>query len=114
MASPLTVPAWNSFSFAFGPLVALGFVGLFAIILRWAFRRGTSVVAAPATPGTSDEYGLLVAVAAPATFIEGEVLRRRLEEGGIRANLVSTLDGPRVMVWPTDADRARAVLASGR
>ena len=47
---------------------------------------------------------------APANYIDGEMLRRRLEDAGIRANLASTLDGPRVMVWPQDAERAREVL----
>ena len=108
------MPAWNSFSFAFGPLVAVVLVGLFAVILRWAFSRGSSVVAAAPRPGPSDEYGLLVAIASPTTYIEGEVVRRRLEDSGVRATLATTLDGPRVMVWPQDAARAREVLASGR
>lgn len=46
----------------------------------------------------------------PGTYIEGEVLRRRLEAAGIRANLAETLDGPRVMVFPDDETRARALL----
>ena len=108
------MPAWNSFSFAFGPIVAVVLVGLFSLILRWAFSRGGSVVAAPPRPGTSDEYGLLVPVAAPATYIEGEILRRRLQDGGVRANLATTLDGPRVLVWPGDEARAREVLSPGR
>ena len=108
------MPAWNSFSFAFGPIVAAVLVGLFALILRWAFRRGTSVVAAPPRRGSDDEYGLLVPVASPATFVEGEILRRRLEDQGVRANLASTLDGPRVMVFQVDEHRALQVLATGR
>jgi len=108
------VPAWNSFSFAFGPLVAVVLVGVFVVILRWAFSRGGSVVAAAPRVGASEEYGLLVPVASPMSYVEGEVLRRRLEESGVRANLATTLEGPRLMVWPQDEDRARAVLASGR
>ena len=108
------MPSWNSFSFAFGPLVAVALVGVFVLILRWAFRRGSSVVAAPARPGTDTDYGLLITVAAPGTCIEGEVLRRRLEAAGLRANLATTLDGPRVMVWPADEARARTLLATGR
>lgn len=108
------MPAWNSFSFAFGPIVAVVLVGLFALILRWAFSRGGSLVAAAPRPGTSDEYGLLVPVASPATYIEGEILRRRLQDGGVRANLATTLEGPRVLVWPGDEARAREVLSPGR
>jgi hypothetical protein len=108
------VPAWNSFSFAFGPVVAVVLIGVFVLILRWAFSRGSSVVAAPPRPGNVEEYGLLVPVAAPRSYVEGEMLRQRLESQGVRANLASTLDGPRLLVWPGDEDRARAVLASGR
>jgi hypothetical protein len=108
------VPAWNSFSYAFGPMVAVGLVGLFVLILRWAFSRGASVVAAAPRPGNDDEYGLLIPVASPATYAEGEILRLRLEAMGVRANLATTLEGPRLMVWPGDAPRAREVLASGR
>ena len=103
----------NSFSYAFGPFVALIAVGILIVLLRWAFSsKKTSVVAAAAKPGSEGEYGMLVPIASPATFIDGEMVRRRLEDAGIRANLASTLDGPRVMVWPADEERARAVLTS--
>lgn len=108
------MPSWGSFSYAFGPLVAVGLIGLFVVILRWAFSRGSSVVAAAPTPGSADEYGLLVPVATPGTYIEGELLRRGLEDAGIRATLTTTLDGPRVMVWPQDEDRAKELLARRR
>jgi hypothetical protein len=98
----------------FGPLVAVALIGLFVVILRWAFSRGSSVVAAAPRAGADHEYGLLVPVAAPSTYIEGEVIRRRLEAAGMRANLATTTDGPRVMVWPSDEARARDVLARGR
>jgi hypothetical protein len=68
------------------------------------------VVAAAPRAGSTDEYGLLVAVASPATYVEGEILRRRLQEAGLRANLAQTLDGPRVMVWPADEEQARSLL----
>ncbi len=104
------VPAWNSYSYAFGPLLALVGIGILVLLLRWTFSRGHSVVASAPTPGTSDEYGMLVPVAEPGSYIEGEILRRTLEAAGLRANLAQTLDGPRVMVWPEDVERARAVL----
>ena len=104
------MPAWNAFSFAFGPISALLGVGLLAIILRWAFSRGKSVIAASPTLGTSQEYGLLVPVSTPGTYIEGEIQRRKLEAAGLRANLAHTLDGPRVMVWPADMSEAKAIL----
>lgn len=104
---------WGSLSFVRAPIVALAALGLLVLLLRWAFRRGASVVDRPARPGPADAYGLLVAVAAPPSFIEGEILRRSLEDGGIRANLASTTDGPRLMVFPADEQQARAILARG-
>ena len=99
---------WGSYSYAFGPLVALAVLGLLVGLLRWTFRRGGSLV----TPvGRAGEYGLLVVVAAPTDRVHGEHLRRRLEEGGIRANLAATLDGPMILVFPRDAERAKALLA---
>lgn len=102
---------FSSASFLYGPLVAFAVVGTFVLVLRWAFRRGGSVVAGTPRRGTEDEYGLLVPVASPGTYVEGEILRRTLEDAGVRATLAETLGGPRVMVFPRDEGRAREVLA---
>ena len=103
----------NSFSYLFGPIVAFLAIGVLVVVLRWAFNsRKTSVVAAAPTAGSQDEYGVLVPVASPPSYIDGEILRRRLEDAGIKANLANTLDGPRVLVWPKDEERARQTLIS--
>lgn len=101
---------WGSYSYLFGPVVVFVALGVLILLLRWAFARGKSVVERPPSIGPSNSYGLLVAVAAPATFIEGEMLRRQLEDAGIRANLANTLDGPRIMVFPKDERTARNIL----
>ena len=102
------MPAWNAYSFAFGPIFALLGLVLLIFILRWAFGRGNSVVAAAPRPGNPADYGILVAVATPRTYIEGEMWRRELVAAGLRANLAQTSDGPRLMVWPEDvADEKR-------
>ncbi len=80
------------------------------LILRWAFARGGSVVERPARSGNPDEYGVLVAVASPSNYIEGEVLRRLLVDAGLWANLAQTNDGPRIMVWPNDVESAKKIL----
>jgi hypothetical protein len=93
-------------------LIAAATVGLLALILRWATSgKGRSLVARRPRPGHEDEYGLLVAIAAPGTFVEGEVDRQRLQAAGIKAQLVSTVDGPRLMVFEGDAAAARRLLA---
>ena len=101
----------TSASFLFGPAVAFAVVGLLVLVLRWAFARGGSVVSRAPRAGTEDTYGLLVPVARPATYVEGEIQRRTLEEAGIRATLAQTLDGPRLLVFAADEQRARDLLA---
>ena len=100
----------NSFSYAFGPIVALVGIGAMVLVLRWAYSRGSSVVAAPGKSGPSDSYGLLVCVASATNYAEGEMIRRALEDRGIKSNLAQTTDGPQIMVWPKDASRARDAL----
>jgi len=88
-------------------------VGVLALILRWAYGgRSRSLVQRRASPGAEDEYGLLVSIASPGTFIEGEVARARLEAAGIKASLVSTTEGPRLMVFRDDEPAARRLLAA--
>lgn len=106
------MPTWDAFSFAFGPLVAFGVLGVLVLVLRWAFRRGGSLVERPPRVGEPADYGLLVAVAAPQDYPEGERLRRALEGLGVRTTLTVTTDGPRLYVFPSDAERARTFLGS--
>ena len=101
----------NSYSYALGPVLAFAGLGILILLLRWAFSRGHSVVAAPPKRGKAQDYGLLIPIAQPGTYVEGEIVRRRLEDAGIRATLAQTLEGARVMVWPADADAARECLS---
>lgn len=104
--------AWGSYSFLWGPLVAFATIGVFVVILRWAFSHGGSLVQRRPHAGAEGDYGLLVPVAAPATFIEAEMVRQRLVDHNIRATLAPTTDGPRVMVFPDELKAAQAVLRS--
>jgi hypothetical protein len=105
------VPSWGSYSFLFGPLVAFAVVGLLTLVLRWAFSRGHSLVAGPPRVGAPDDYGLLVSVAEPGTFVEAELIAARLRDAGLRATLAPTSEGPRVMVFERDRARALNLLA---
>ena len=104
------MPSWSSYSYLFGPLVALAVIAGLVVVLRWSSRRGGSVVEAPIRPGAPADYGMLVPVASPASYAEGEVVRRTLEAQGVRATLAMTQEGPRVLVFPTDAAKAQAAL----
>ena len=103
---------WVGYSSAAGPLLALAAVGVLALLLRWAFSPGHSLVERRPSTGAPGEYGLLVPVAEPPTFVEAEVMRRRLVDAGLRATLAPTTDGPRVLVFPEDVKSARLVLRS--
>jgi hypothetical protein len=104
------VPSWGNYSFAFGPLVAFGGLGVLVLLLRWTFSSGASLVARRPRSGPASEYGLLTRVAAPATFVEAELIRRHLADRGVRATLAPTVEGPAVMVFPDDAPAARLAL----
>jgi hypothetical protein len=105
------VQSWTGLTYLLGPLVALGVIGVLVLILRWTFSSGGSVVERRPKRGLSTSYGMLVAVAAPHTYMEAEMSRRRLQDAGLRATVAQTDDGPRVMVFPDDETTARQLLA---
>src|SRR5690348_10196395 len=102
--------AWGSMSFVWAPLMAFAALGVLALLLRWAFSPGRSLVARRPRTGASTEYGLLVPIASPPTVIQAELIRRHLVDRGIRATLAPATDGPTVLVWPADAPLARELL----
>ena len=108
------MPAASGDYYLLGPVLAFGVVGMLMLVLRWASRRGGSVVAPPAKPGRPHEYGLLVEVAAPSTEAAAQAVTTRLTRHGIHATHTTTVVGPRVFVWPRDEARARAVLQESR
>lgn len=97
----------GSYSFLYGPAMAVIGIAILMVIARWAMQGGTSVVP---KRGTEREYGILVPIAAPATREQGQRLVAALSKAGIRANSVDTTQGLRILVWPKDAERARALL----
>jgi hypothetical protein len=97
-------------SYVAGPLIGFAVIGFLIVILRWAFGRGSSLIPGPARRGPPSDYGLLVEVAAPRTADDADRTARRLAAAGIRATVAPTTAGRRVMVWPSDEARARAVL----
>lgn len=105
------VPAWSTYSYLFGPLVAATIMAVMVLLLRWAFGRGGSLVAEDPTPGSSKDYGLMVPVAGADDYIRAEMQRRMLKDAGVRVNLVRTTEGPRLMVWESDRDSALDLLS---
>jgi hypothetical protein len=96
----------GSLHYAVGPAIALVMVGLIALFLRWAFAAGSSAV-----PPPEDE--LLTPVATLTRRESALALRALLSDAGIR----STIREPAphrtdVLVFPEDAERARALALS--
>jgi len=103
----------GSLHYAVGPVIAALMVGLIALFLRWAFSSEESV--APRRRGASARDGLLTPVATLTRRESALALRAVLSDAGIR----STLREPAphrtdVLVFPEDAERARALAMSFR
>jgi hypothetical protein len=108
------VGSWGSYSFLFGPMIALVALAGLALVARWASQSGTSLIEEPARRGRAEEYGLMIPVASPANAGASRDVASRLTAAGVRCREVTTTDGLRVMVWAEDVARARAVLDSPR
>ena len=106
--------SWGSYSFLFGPLLALAALGGLALVARWASQSGMSLIEGPARQGTAEEYGLMIPVASPPTVRASHEVAGRLTAAGVRCREVDTTEGRRVMVWAEDVAQARAVLDSPR
>jgi hypothetical protein len=111
MTHPHDVGSFGSYSFLFGPLVAMAVVGLLALVLRWVVpNRPSAASPARLEAVKRRDYGLLVPVATPQDEVEAEFVRATLMRFGIRTTLARTDTGLRVMVFPEEAARARSVL----
>ncbi len=100
----------GSLHYAVGPAIAAVMVGLIAVFLRWAFSSGDR---GPRGGGAGD--GLLTPVASLTSRASALALRAVLSDAGIR----STLREPAphrtdVLVFPQDAERARALALAFR
>jgi hypothetical protein len=91
-----------------GPVVVFAVLALLALFLRWAF--GTGDARRRPTPG---DDGLLVRVATASSRESALALRAVLSDAGIRST-VRPVAAHRadVLVFPEDADRARALAST--
>lgn len=93
-----------------GPLVLILLVaGALMLVTRWAFGRGYG----RSTPPPTGDQGLLVMVATVSSPETARALRAVLSDAGIRSTQRSPAPHRTdVLVFPDDADRARALAVS--
>ena len=104
----------GSLHFLVGPAIAFVMLGLLAFFMRWAFGsgygRGKQRGGPPAVP---EEDGLLTLIATLSRRESALALRAVLSDAGIRSTIrVPTPHRADVLVFPEDADRARALAAT--
>ena len=93
-----------------GPLIAVLVVVLLAFFMRWAFGRGYGRDRPSAAPA---EDGLLTLIATLSRRESAVALRAVLSDAGIRSTIrVPAPHRADVLVFPEDADRARALAAT--
>ena len=98
----------SSLHFLVGPLIAFVVLALLALFLRWAVGTGSDREPVPPT-----DDGLLTRIATLSQREAALALRAVLSDAGIRSTI--RLPEPRrveVLVFPEDAERARALAAS--
>lgn len=104
----------SSYHYLVGPLVTLVALGVILLMCRWVFstsdrdQRTARRLAAAAARREAGDYGLLVPVATARTADDAQMLSDLLRDAGIRCTVA---DGE-VMVFPTDAARARDLVSS--
>jgi hypothetical protein len=100
----------GSLHYAVGPVIAAVMVALIAVFLRWAFSSDE-----PTRRGTSTQDGLLTPVATLTRRESALALRAVLSDAGIRSTLREPAPNRTdVLVFPEDAERARALAMSFR
>jgi hypothetical protein len=101
----MPIGAGSSLHYLVGPAIAFVVLAVLALFLRWAFGSTT----ARARPAASDDE-LLTRIATLSRRESALALRAVLSDAGIRSTVrFPAAHRADVLVFPEDADRARAV-----
>lgn len=108
----------HSYHFLVAPLVTLGALGVIILLCRWVFsppartsRRGAPSATGKGLSSRRADYGLLVPIASVRTLDDAEMLRAVLVGAGVRCTVVQDRQGADVLVFRTDAVRARELVS---
>ena len=105
----------SSYHFLAGPLVAAAALGVILLICRWVFstsHRDDRTARRLEKARSRGDYGLLVPVARVRTSDDAEMLRGVLRSAGIRCTLAAEDEGTDLLVFRSDASRARELVRS--
>jgi hypothetical protein len=107
---PMPIGAGSSLHFLVGPAIAFAVLGLLALFMRWAFGTGYDT---GADPRLSVGDGLLIRIATLSRRESALALRAVLSDAGIRSTIRFPAENRAdVLVFPEDADHARALAAT--
>jgi hypothetical protein len=105
----MPIGAGSNLHFLVGPVIAFVVLALLALFMRWAFGSTT----ARSRPIAPDGDELLTRVATLSRRESALALRAVLSDAGIRSTIrVPLPHRAEVLVFPEDAERARALAAS--
>jgi hypothetical protein len=107
----------SSYHFLFGPLVALGALGVIILICRWVFsttERDERAARARERAASAGDFGLLEPVTSVRSVDDAEMLQTVLRGAGIRATVAPDPSGVgwSVLVFRADRERAAALVRS--
>jgi hypothetical protein len=100
----------SSYHYLEGPAVALVALGVIVLICRWVFANPHRPT--PRTAAERGDFGLLEAITVVRTRADAEMLRGVLREAGIRGTVADADGGFAVLVFRSDASRARDLVRS--
>lgn len=105
----------SSYHFLLGPIVAVAALGILVLLCRWVFsvdHREDRTARRLERLASAGDYGLLVPVARVRTAEDARMLRSVLADAGVRASVSDEGGAHAVLVFRTDASRARALVGS--
>jgi hypothetical protein len=105
----MPIGAGSDLHYLVGPVIAFLALALLALFMRWAFGSSTARV----RPAPPDGDELLTRIATLSRRESAHALRAVLSDAGIRSTVrFPAAHRADVLVFPEDADRARALAAT--
>lgn len=102
----------SSYHFLVGPLVAFAALGVILLLCRWVFAPPKGAAPTASAASRRADYGLLVPIATVRTPADAEMLRGLLQGAGIRCTVAADGEGAALLVFRSDASRARELVSS--